>query len=179
PEADELGVHHAGADVDIGQEAPVAVAALPVRHQADGASRHQPHVLRTRPAREPLDGLPRMVEFGGVDAEIAHVADACDDDGVAVDHRHHAAPGRPGSAPAGPAAPGGAPPHPGGRAATATRAVAAAASRRSRPRRTVLRIVRTRPTAVLAGGPTRGRARGTVVYHRPRVADLALTPLWQ
>ena len=88
PLADELGVDEPLADVDVGEQPPVAVAAFGVEDQAHGLAGDQTRVLPTRLGAEALDRLARRHRFGRVDADVANVLDlaaGANLDRVAVD----------------------------------------------------------------------------------------------
>src|SRR2546428_5697226 len=84
----QLGVDHLVADPDIGEQAPVAVALLHVELEPDGLAFDQPAVDLGRLAAPRLLALGRVMDLGGVDADVADLLDAGADphvDRVTVD----------------------------------------------------------------------------------------------
>ena len=87
--ADELGVDHRVGDPDIGEQPAVAVPRLRVELQTHLAAAHELAVHRGGGAPARLLALPRMMDLGRVDADVADLLDTpahVDMNRVAVDN---------------------------------------------------------------------------------------------
>jgi hypothetical protein len=78
---------HEGAilQVEVGQRAPVAVAALHVELEPHGTIQYKLFQERARLVTRGLDGLSGMNGFRGVNTDQSDRADASHDDGIAID----------------------------------------------------------------------------------------------
>jgi hypothetical protein len=89
---DELGVDHRLAGPDVGEQPAVAVVRLHVQLEAHALALDQAAVHRERLAAAGLLALARMVELGGVHADVADLLDTLADPhvhGVAVHDAEH------------------------------------------------------------------------------------------
>lgn len=91
---DQGGVDERPVNVDVGQSAPVAILALHVKFERDGASEDQLAVGGGRFLAVPLDRFPGVLRLRSVHADIADVTEALNHDGITIDYPQHFNPDR-------------------------------------------------------------------------------------